>query len=99
VTGIVVRPVRFTDNIEPMRAFLELIGLRPRIESVGGGWIDLVADGGMIALHSAAASDSGGFQGRPGSASRPTIWTPLPMRLPTRPSPTSPSMTRPTAGC
>lgn len=26
MTGIVVRPMRFTDNIEPMRAFLELIG-------------------------------------------------------------------------
>jgi len=64
MTGIVVRPVRFTDNIEPMRAFLELIGLRPRIESVGGGWIDLVADGGMVALHSAAGSDSGGVQGQ-----------------------------------
>jgi hypothetical protein len=64
MTGIVVRPVRFTDNIEPMRAFLELVGLRPRIESVGGGWIDLVADGGMVALHSAAGSDSGGVQGQ-----------------------------------
>jgi len=42
MTAIVVRPVRFTDNIEPMQAFLELIGLRPRIESVGGGWVDLV---------------------------------------------------------
>jgi hypothetical protein len=29
VTGIVVRPVRFTDNIGPMRAFLELLGLAP----------------------------------------------------------------------
>ncbi len=64
MTGIVVRPVRFTDNMEPMRAFLELIGLRPRIESVAGGWIDLVADGGMVALHSAAGSDSGGVQGQ-----------------------------------
>ena len=64
MTGIVVRPVRFTDNIEPMRAFLELVGLRPRIESVGGGWIDLVADGGMVALHSAAGSDSDGVQGQ-----------------------------------
>ncbi len=63
MTGIVVRPIRFTDNIEPMRAFLELIGLRARIESVRGGWIELVADGGMVALHSAATSDSGAAQG------------------------------------
>jgi hypothetical protein len=64
MTGIVVRPVRFTDNIEPMRAFLELIGLRSRIESVRGGWIELVADGGTVALHSAASSDSGGIHGQ-----------------------------------
>jgi hypothetical protein len=64
MTGIVVRPVRFTDNIEPMRAFLELIGLRPRIESVRGGWLELVADGGVVALHSAATSDSGMVQGQ-----------------------------------
>jgi len=64
MSGIVVRPVRFTDNIEPMRAFLELIGLQPRIESVRGGWIELVADGGMVALHSAATSDSGAMQGK-----------------------------------
>jgi hypothetical protein len=64
MTGIVVRPVRFTDNIEPMRAFLELLGLRPRIESVRGGWVELVADGGIVALHSAATSDSGAMQGQ-----------------------------------
>ena len=64
MTGIVVRPVRFTDNIEPMRAFLELIGLQPRLESVRGGWVELVADGGTVALHSAATSDSGMVQGQ-----------------------------------
>jgi hypothetical protein len=64
MTGILVRPVRFTDNIEPMRAFLELLGLRPRIESVRGSWVELVADGGIVALHSAATSDSGAMQGK-----------------------------------
>jgi hypothetical protein len=64
MTGIVVRPVRFTDNIEPMRAFLELIGLRSRIESLRGGWIELVADGGVVALHSVATADSGAKQGQ-----------------------------------
>ncbi len=64
MTGIVVRPIRFTDNVEPMRAFLELIGLRPRIESVRGSWIELVADGGGVALHSASNSDSGAMQGK-----------------------------------
>jgi hypothetical protein len=63
MTDIVVRPTRFTDNIEPMRAFLELLGLRPRLESERGGWVELVADGGIVALHSAASSDSGAMQG------------------------------------
>jgi hypothetical protein len=75
MTAIVVRPVRFTDNIEPMQAFLELIGLRPRIESVGGGWVDLVADGGLVALHSAAAAGTVLRSGRalraPAASTRP----------------------------
>jgi hypothetical protein len=54
VSDLVVRPVRFTDRIEEMRVFLEAIGLRPRYESVRGGWVDMVADSGMVALHSAA---------------------------------------------
>jgi hypothetical protein len=58
-----LRPVRFTDNLDAMRAFLEEIGLRPRIESIRGGWVDMVAGSGMAALHGAASSASGG---RPG---------------------------------
>lgn len=64
VSKIVVRPLRFTDNVSQMRAFLEVIGLRPRIEAEGGGWVDMVAGGGMVALHSAADSDSGGLPGQ-----------------------------------
>ncbi len=30
--ALVVRPIRFTDDVPAMRAFLELIGLRPRVE-------------------------------------------------------------------
>jgi hypothetical protein len=53
-----VRPVRFTDNVEPMRVFLEALGLRPRVESTRGGWVELVAEAGMVALHSARDSES-----------------------------------------
>lgn len=60
---LVVRPVRFTDNLNAMRGFLEIVGLRPRILADAGGWADLVAGGGMVALHDAATSDSGA---RPG---------------------------------
>jgi predicted enzyme related to lactoylglutathione lyase len=63
MTAIVVRPVRFTDSIEPMRAFLELLGMRVRIESQRGGWYDLVAGAGMVGLHRAAQSSSGHAHG------------------------------------
>lgn len=58
MSSLVVRPVRFTDNVERMRAFLEALGLRPRVESTGGGWVDMVAEAGMVALHSARDSES-----------------------------------------
>jgi hypothetical protein len=64
MSRIVVRPLRFTDDIPGMRRFLELVGLRPRIESTGGGWVDLVGGGGMVALHTAASSDTGGLAGQ-----------------------------------
>jgi hypothetical protein len=37
MTRIVVRPVRFTDSVGQMQHFLEILGLRPRIESERGG--------------------------------------------------------------
>lgn len=60
---IVVRPVRFTDDIEAMRRCLELVGLRARIESQAGRWVDLVAGAGMVALHSVDSSASGARAG------------------------------------
>lgn len=62
MSDLVVRPVRFTDNVDSMRAFLITLGLQPRVESVSGGWVDMVASGGesagggMVALHSAENS-------------------------------------------
>lgn len=56
---VVVRPVRFTDGVAAMRAFLETVGLSARIESTGGRWVDMVAGSGMVALHSAADSEGG----------------------------------------
>ncbi|ADB32088.1 hypothetical protein Kfla_3024 [Kribbella flavida DSM 17836] len=60
---VVVRPLRFSADIEAMRKFYELLGLRSRVESERGGWIDMVAGSGMVALHDAATSATGG---RPG---------------------------------
>jgi Ribbon-helix-helix protein, copG family len=63
-TQLVVRPLRFTDNVKQMQQFLEVLGLRPRVESQGGEWVDMVCGAGMVALHSAASSDSGGLRGQ-----------------------------------
>lgn len=63
---VVIRPLRFSANVDAMREFLELVGLRSRIESERGGWVDMVAARGMVALHDAASSTTGG---RPGQTS------------------------------
>ena len=60
---VVVRPVRFTDGLDQMRGFLETLGLQARIESERGGWVDMVAGSGMVALHSAATSNTGARAG------------------------------------
>jgi len=64
MTGIVVRPVRFTSHLPEMQHFLELLGLRPWIVADGGGWRDLACGGGRVALHDAATSDTGGLPGQ-----------------------------------
>ncbi|GAA0954324.1 hypothetical protein GCM10009554_59890 [Kribbella koreensis] len=61
---VVIRTLRFSNDVQAMRAFLETLGLRSRIESESGIWIDMVAGRGMIALHDAARSDTGGEPGQ-----------------------------------
>ena len=61
--AVVVRPIRFTDRLPQMRAFLETLGLRARVESERGGWVDMVAGAGMVALHTAATSNTGARDG------------------------------------
>lgn len=64
MTGVVVRPVRFTDHVGDMQRFLEVLGLRPWIVAEGGGWSDMACGSGRVALHDAATSDSGGLPGQ-----------------------------------
>ncbi|MEU4193720.1 VOC family protein [Kribbella sp. NPDC026611] len=65
MNDVVLRPLRFTDDVAGMRVFLERLGLRARIESERGGWVDMVAGGGgMVALHDAASSSTGGRPGQ-----------------------------------
>lgn len=64
MNDVVIRPLRFTNDVQAMRSFLETLGLRSRIESESGVWVDMVAGRGMIALHDAARSDTGGVPGQ-----------------------------------
>jgi len=63
MNDVVIRPLRFTDDVQAMRAFLETLGLRSRIESERGLWVDMVAGRGMVALHDAAGNTSGAGPG------------------------------------
>jgi hypothetical protein len=60
---VVIRPLRFTADVQAMRSFLQTLGLRSRIESERGGWVDMVAGRGMVALHDSAISESGARSG------------------------------------
>lgn len=64
MSDVTMRPVRFTEDLPAMRAFCETLGLRSRVESERGGWVDLVAGAGMLALHDAASSDTRSPAGR-----------------------------------
>lgn len=64
MNDVVMRPLRFSADVEAMRAFLEALGLRSRIESERGGWVDMVTGDGMVALHDAATSSTGGKAGQ-----------------------------------
>jgi len=64
MNDVVIRPLRFTADVGAMQAFLETLGLRSRIESERGGWVDMLTGRGMVALHDAASSSTGGQPGQ-----------------------------------
>lgn len=64
MNDVVIRPLRFTADVDAMRAFLETLGLQARIESERGGWAVLLAGRGAVSLHDAATSTSGGQPGQ-----------------------------------
>lgn len=50
--ALAMLPLWYADDLTEPRAILEVIGLRPRIASDAGTWIDFTADGGgLVALH------------------------------------------------
>jgi hypothetical protein len=63
---VVLRPLRFTADVPAMRRFLETLGLKSRVESEHGGWVDMVAGRGMVALHDSASSATGAKSGETG---------------------------------
>ncbi|GAA1513755.1 VOC family protein [Kribbella lupini] len=63
MNDVVIRPLRFTADVQAMRQFLETLGLAPRVEGEQGSWVDMVAGDGMVALHDAASSSTGGKHG------------------------------------
>ncbi len=52
-----VTPVRYTDDVPAMRAFLEALGLPPQLSSDSGGWVLQRGDGGGVQLHTTAVTE------------------------------------------
>lgn len=53
-------PIRYTDKVPQMRAFLETLGFQPRIAADAGNWVDFGGRGqGLVALHEAPAEQAG----------------------------------------
>ncbi len=54
-----VMPIRYTSDVEAMTRFYEVLGLRAGPVSRPGGWVELPAEGGMLAIHRASGEDVG----------------------------------------
>jgi catechol 2,3-dioxygenase-like lactoylglutathione lyase family enzyme len=46
-----VMPIRYTSDVEAMTRFYAVLGLRVGSVSRPGGWVELPADGGTLAVH------------------------------------------------
>ena len=50
-----VLPMRFTDNVAPMREFLALLGLSAKVTR-DESWVTMAGEAGLVALHSLAST-------------------------------------------
>ncbi|MGW4527153.1 VOC family protein [Amycolatopsis sp. NPDC004378] len=50
-----VMPIRYSENVEALTRFYEALGLSVGSVSRPGGWVELPAAGGMLALHRSEA--------------------------------------------
>lgn len=54
-----VMPIRYSSDVMAMTRFYEVLGLQVGSVSRPGGWIELPAEGGMLAIHHASGEDAG----------------------------------------
>ncbi|WP_163511573.1 VOC family protein [Fodinicola acaciae] len=54
-----VVPIRYTSDVSAMTRFYRVLGLRMGAVSRPGGWIELSADGGMLAIHRSSGEEVG----------------------------------------
>lgn len=54
-----VMPIRYSSDVAAMTRFYKVLGLRTGPVSRPGGWAELPADGGMLAVHRGSAEDTG----------------------------------------
>jgi len=54
IEGMLIQPIWYDTDVAPVRAVLDAAGLRPRIASDSGTWVDFTApSGGSVAFHAA----------------------------------------------
>lgn len=44
-------PIRYVRDVEAVTRFYQALGLEPSVRQRGGGWVELTAGGGLLALH------------------------------------------------
>ncbi|MFC3451303.1 VOC family protein [Amycolatopsis speibonae] len=54
-----VMPIRYSSDVAAMTRFYEALGLRVGSVSRPGGWVELPADGGTLAIHQSSGEDVG----------------------------------------
>ncbi|ANN21710.1 hypothetical protein SD37_11240 [Amycolatopsis orientalis] len=54
-----VMPIRYSSDVAAMTRFYQVLGLRVGSASRPGGWIEMPAEGGMLAIHRSSGQDAG----------------------------------------
>jgi hypothetical protein len=54
-----VMPIRYSSDVAAMTRFYQALGLRAGSVSRPGGWIEMPAEGGTLAIHRGSGEDAG----------------------------------------